>query len=137
LDDQFALNGRVEDIRSNQDEPGLLRTRDYINSLIQAEIDAGIPANRIVLGGFSQGGAMALLTGLTAKVKLAGIIALSSWLPLDNKIPSLVQESDLNHETPIFMAHGDVDPVVPNAFGQMSYEALKKQNFAVTMKIYP
>jgi predicted esterase len=115
----------------------LLQTREYVRGLIQSEIDAGIPANRIVLGGFSQGGATSLFTALTAKVKLAGIIALSSWLPLDTKLPSLVQESDLNHDTPIFMAHGDVDSVVPLAFGKMSYESLKKQNFAVTMKIWP
>ncbi|KAI0450311.1 phospholipase/Carboxylesterase [Xylaria acuta] len=135
--DIHALNGGIDDIRANQDEPGMLRTREYVNGLIQAEIDAGIPANRIVLGGFSQGGAMALLTGLTAKVKLAGIVGLSSWLPLDTKFPSLVQESDLNHETPIYMAHGAVDHVVPTAFGQLSYDGLKKQNFPVTMKMFP
>ncbi|GAP90238.2 putative acyl-protein thioesterase 1 [Rosellinia necatrix] len=134
--DIASLNGGIDDIRSNQDEPGLLRTRDYVNSLIQAEIDAGIPSNRIILGGFSQGGAMALLSGLTAKVKLGGIVGLSCWLPLDTKFPSLVQASDLNHETPIYMAHGSIDPVVPTAFGQMSYEALKKQNFAAKMKLF-
>ncbi|KAI1307475.1 Phospholipase/carboxylesterase/thioesterase [Xylaria venustula] len=135
--DIAGLNGGIEDIRGRQDETGLLKTRDYVNSLIQAEIDAGIPANRIVLGGFSQGGAMALLTGLTAKVKLAGVVGLSCWLPLDSKFPSLVQESDLNHETPIFLAHGTADHVVPTPLGQMSYEILKKENFPVTMKTYP
>ncbi|KAJ2968990.1 hypothetical protein NUW58_g10096 [Xylaria curta] len=70
-------------------------------------------------------------------VKLAGIVGLSCWLPLDSKFPSLVQESDLNHETPIYMAHGTVDRVVPTAYGQMSYDALKKQNFAATMKLHP
>ncbi|KAI0185533.1 phospholipase/Carboxylesterase [Xylaria flabelliformis] len=135
--DIHALNGGINDIRSNQDEPGLLRTREYVNGLIQAEIDAGIPADRIVLGGFSQGGATALLSGLTAKVKLAGLVGLSCWLPLDSKIESLVKESDLNHETPVYLAHGSVDPVVPTAFGQLSYEGLKKQGFPVTMKIFP
>lgn len=108
-----------------------------MNGLIQAEIDAGIPANRIVLGGFSQGGAIALLAGLTAKVKLAGVVGLSTWLPLDAKFPSLVQESDFNHDTPIYMAHGTADVVVPTALGQMSYELLKRQNFPVTMKLFP
>jgi len=79
---------------------------------------------------------MALLTGLTSKVKLAGIVSLSAWLPLDSKFPSLVQESDVNHDTPVFMAHGSADTVVPTPFGQMSYESLKKQNYAVTMKMY-
>ncbi|KAI0393057.1 acyl-protein thioesterase-1-like protein [Xylariaceae sp. FL0594] len=134
--DIAALTGRIDDIRANQDEKGMFQTRDYVNSLIQSEIDAGIPANRIVVGGFSQGGAMALLSGLTAKVKLAGIVSLSAWLPLDAKFPTLVQESDVNHDTPVFMAHGSVDTTVPTPLGQMSYEMLKKQNYAVTMKMY-
>lgn len=80
---------------------------------------------------------MALLSGLTAKAKLGGIVGLSCWLPLDSKFPSLVQASDLNHETPIFMAHGTADPVVPTPLGQMSYELLKRLNFAVSMVMYP
>ncbi|KAI0415179.1 phospholipase/Carboxylesterase [Xylaria grammica] len=135
--DITALNGAIDDIRARQDEPGLLQTREYVNGLIQSEIDAGIPANRIVLGGFSQGGAMALLTALTAKAKLAGVVGLSCWLPLDSKFHNLVRESDFNHDTPIYMAHGTVDRVVPTAFGQLSYEILKKQNFPVTMKSIP
>ncbi|CAJ2504563.1 Uu.00g119570.m01.CDS01 [Anthostomella pinea] len=135
--DIAALNGRIEDIRAHQDENGILQTRDYFNGLIQAEIDSGIPANRIVLGGFSQGGAMSLFTGLTAKVKLAGIIGLSSWLPLDAKFPNFLKEDDQNHDTPILMCHGAVDPVVPTAFGKESYEMLKSQGFKVTMKMYP
>lgn len=131
------MNGGIDGIRSRQDEPGLLRTRDYISGLIQAEIDAGIPANRIVVGGFSQGGAIALLSGLTAKVKLGGVVGLSCWLPIDSKFPSLVQESDLNHETPIYMAHGTADNVVPTPLGQLSYGALKAQNFAATLKLFP
>ncbi|KAK5636888.1 hypothetical protein RRF57_012600 [Xylaria bambusicola] len=134
--DLHALNGGLEGFRARQDEPGLLRTREYVNGLIKAEVDAGIPSNRIVLGGFSQGGAIALLAGLTAKVKLGGVIGLSTWLPIDSKFPSLVQESDLNHETPIYMAHGTEDRVVPTPLGQMSYEFLKKQNFAVTMSLF-
>ncbi|KAI1824954.1 Phospholipase/carboxylesterase/thioesterase [Xylaria intraflava] len=134
--DIAALDGGIDGLRANQDEQGMLRTREYVNELIQTEIDAGIPANRIVLGGFSQGGAMALLSGLTAKVKLGGIIGLSCWIPLDAKFPGLVQESDLNRETPVFMAHGDADAVVPKLLGQMSYEMLKKENFSVTMKTY-
>ncbi|KAI1334683.1 Phospholipase/carboxylesterase [Xylariaceae sp. FL0016] len=136
--DIFALSGKVEDIRANQDEAGILKTRDYINELIQAEVDAGIPASRIVVGGFSQGGATSLFTSLTAKAKLAGIVALSAWLPLDAKFPDFVKGSeDVNHETPVLMCHGDADPVVPTAFGRMSYEMLKGQGFDVTMKMYP
>ncbi|KAI0192840.1 Phospholipase/carboxylesterase/thioesterase [Astrocystis sublimbata] len=132
-----ALNGRIDDFRNNQDEPGLLKTRDYVNGLIQDEIDAGIPANRIIVGGFSQGGAMALLTGLTAKVKLGGVVGLSCWLPIDKRFEALVKDSHNNNDTPVLMAHGTADTVVPEALGDLSYEVLKKMDFSVTMKKYP
>ncbi|KAI0838156.1 Phospholipase/carboxylesterase [Hypoxylon sp. FL0890] len=135
--DIFALSGRTDDIRKDQDERGILQSRDYLHGLIQAEMDSGIPANRIVLGGFSQGGAISLFTGLTAKVKLAGIVALSSYLPLDSKFPDFLKENDHNRKTPVLMCHGDEDNVVPMNFGKMSYEMLKSQGFDVTMKIYP
>jgi predicted esterase len=134
---QFALTGATDDLRRRQDEAGINVSRDYLRGLIQAEIDSGIPAERIVIGGFSQGGAMALLTGLTAKVKLAGIVGLSSYVPLDDKLPVLLQETNLNQKTPIFMAHGSVDMVVPTAFGKLSVEMLKKAAFDVTFKEYP
>ncbi|KAI0019052.1 Phospholipase/carboxylesterase [Xylariomycetidae sp. FL0641] len=135
--DIYALSGKIEDIRANQDESGILTTREYLNGLIQSEIDAGVPANRIVLGGFSQGGASSLFTGLTAKVKLAGIVALSSWLPLDAKFPDFVKESDNNRDTPILMCHGDMDPVVPTPLGKMSFDMLKSQGFSASLKMYP
>jgi predicted esterase len=134
---QFALTGATDDLRKQQDEAGMMISRDYLRGLIQAEIDSGIPANRIVLGGFSQGGAMALLTGLTAKVKLAGIVGLSSYLPLDDKIPALLEESNLNQKTPLLMGHGSTDMVVPTAFGKTSYEMLKSKGYDVTFKLYP
>ncbi|KAI0883804.1 Phospholipase/carboxylesterase [Annulohypoxylon maeteangense] len=135
--DIFALSGKTDDIRKNQDESGILLSREYFNGLIQAEIDSGIPANRIVLGGFSQGGAISLFTGLTSKYKLAGIIGLSSYLLLDPKFANFVKENDNNHETPVLMCHGDIDQVVPTNFGKISYELLKSQGFKVTMKVYP
>jgi predicted esterase len=135
--DIFALGGRPDDLRKNQDEKGIEVTRDYLRDLVKAEMDGGIPAERIVLGGFSQGGAMSLLTGLTSNVKLGGIVGLSSWLPLDHKLPDYLKEYDLNRETPILMCHGDSDPVVPTAFGKSSSEALKEQGFKVTFTVYP
>lgn len=131
------MTGKTEDIRAQQDEAGILVSREYVNGLIQAEIDSGIPANRIVVGGFSQGGALSLFAGLTAKVKLAGIVGLSSYLPLDSKFANFVRESDLNHDTPILMCHGDSDQVVPVNFGKLSFEMLKSQGFKATMKLYP
>jgi pimeloyl-ACP methyl ester carboxylesterase len=67
----------------------MLQTVYALNALITAEVDAGIPASRIVLGGFSQGGAMALLTGLTTERKLGGVVVLSGWLPLRNKFKAV------------------------------------------------
>ncbi|KAI1436955.1 Phospholipase/carboxylesterase/thioesterase [Xylaria sp. CBS 124048] len=134
----ITLTGPTEVLRANQDESGMLRTRDYIHTLIQEEIDAGIPSNRIVLGGFSQGGAMALFSGLTAKYKLGGILALSCWLPLDNtRFPALLQENNFNRQTPVLMAHGDDDAIIPLQRGQTSRDLLKSLDFDVTMKIYP
>ncbi|KAI1772759.1 Phospholipase/carboxylesterase [Hypoxylon cercidicola] len=135
--DIFALSGKTDGIRKEQDERGILQSREYFNGLIQAEIDSGIASNRIILGGFSQGGAISLFTGLTAKVKLAGIVALSCYLPLDAKFADFVKENDNNHKTPILMCHGEEDQVVPTNFGKMSYETLKTQGFDITMKLYP
>lgn len=114
----------------------MLVSRAYLSGLIQAEIDNGIPAERIVLGGFSQGGAMSLFTGLTTKFKLAGIVGMSSYLPLDTKLPEFLRESNVNQKTPILMCHGTVDIVVPTQVGKGSYELLKKEGFDVTWKEY-
>lgn len=77
------------DFGGQEDEAGMLRTAHALNQLISAEIDAGIPANRVVLGGFSQGGAMSLLTGLTTERKLGGLVVLSGWLPLATKFKAV------------------------------------------------
>ncbi|KXJ93742.1 Phospholipase/carboxylesterase/thioesterase [Microdochium bolleyi] len=135
--DIAALTGRVEDLRSNQDEAGLLRSREYVAGLIQAEVDAGIPSSRIVLGGFSQGGAVSLFAGLTGGFKLAGIIGMSSYLPLDSKLAEYLDKSDLNRKTPIHMYHGGADPVVPTALGRETHAMLKGLGFDINMKIYP
>lgn len=104
--------------------------------MIQKEIDSGIPSDRIVIGGFSQGGAMSIFSGLTAKVKLAGIVALSSYLLLSLKFAELVPKPEFNKETPVFMAHGDVDEVVNTELGKKSYELLKGMGYNAKFKIY-
>jgi lysophospholipase-1 len=113
-----------------------LRSRDYFHQLIQQEVDAGIPASRIVIGGFSQGGAMSIFSGLTAKSKLAGIVALSSYLVLSLKFAQLVPQPEMNKDTPLFMAHGTVDQVVNPVLGKASYEKLKELGYSVSMKTY-
>ncbi|EEH33439.1 acyl-protein thioesterase [Paracoccidioides lutzii Pb01] len=127
----------VEDFGKNQDEPGILRSRDYFNTLIKQEIDKGIKPSRIVMGGFSQGGAMSLFTGLTQKEKLGGIFGLSCYLPLRDKVPSYIPEGFPNKMTPVFMAHGDEDPTVLLDWAVGSAEELRKLGMTVDFYKYP
>ncbi|PNY25095.1 Acyl-protein thioesterase 1 [Tolypocladium capitatum] len=120
----------------DEDTPGVLQSRAYLYSLIQDEISAGIPADRIVLGGFSQGGAMSIFAGLTAPFKIAGIVGLSSWLLLNKTFKEHVPEGDVNKATPILMGHGDRDPLVGYELAQASEKALKNMGYNVTMKTY-
>ncbi|EQL00530.1 lysophospholipase [Ophiocordyceps sinensis CO18] len=129
----LSLQARALD----EDVAGILASRTYFHSLIQDEISAGIPADRIVLGGFSQGGAASILAGLTAPVKIAGIVALSSWLLLSQSFKDHVPEGDYNKATPIFMAHGDQDQLVRYELAKASAEALKSMGYDVTLKTYP
>ncbi len=133
---QQRIDGNAESLRQNEDEAGILLSQAYFHDLIQKEIDSGIPADRIVLGGFSQGGAMSLFAGLTAKVKLAGIVAMSSYLLLSLKFADLVPKPEFNKQTPIFMAHGDSDQVVNTALGKKSFDLIKGMGYNVTLKIY-
>ncbi|KAF5488527.1 Acyl-protein thioesterase 1 [Colletotrichum fructicola] len=131
------LDGTVESLRENEDAPGILASNEYFHSLVQAEVDAGIPADRIVLGGFSQGGAMAIFSGLTGTHKVAGIVGLSCWLLLSERFASLVPADKPNQATPIFMGHGDADPLVRPELGALSMEALKKLGYDVSRTLYP
>jgi predicted esterase len=133
---QVTLDGNAESLRRNEDEAGILLSQAYFHELIQKEIDAGIPAERIVLGGFSQGGAISIFSGLTAKVKLAGIVALSSYLLLSLKFAELVPKPEFNKDTPIFMAHGGSDKVVNTELGKKSFDLLKSLGYNATFKIY-
>jgi len=110
------------------DEPGILRSRAVFTKLITDEVAAGIPSSRIVLGGFSQGGAMSLFTGATIPHKLAGVFGLSSYLLMGNKIKELAAEAKgINRDTSFFMGHGDVDPTVRYEWGVKTAEALKTE----------
>lgn len=80
---------RSFDFESPEDESGMLRTVSSVNQLVSAEVDSGIDAGRIVIGGFSQGAAMSLLTGLTTERKLAGVVSLSGWVVLRNKVKAV------------------------------------------------
>ncbi|CAK9293488.1 unnamed protein product [Gordionus sp. m RMFG-2023] len=99
------------------------------------EIENGIPSKRIILGGFSQGGALALYSGFTYKKPLAGIIALSAWLPLHKSFPQ--ELSAENKDIPIFQAHGKMDNVVNYHFGQRTHDEIKKFNPNIQLHSYP
>jgi phospholipase/carboxylesterase len=126
---------RGSDLISQQDDAGIRTSELAICALIDQELARGIPATRIVLAGFSQGCAMALHTGLRFPQKLAGIIALSGYLPLADRFAA--QRSAANANTPIFMAHGSQDAVVIPARGEVSRDLLTKLGYAVRWHTYP
>lgn len=111
------------------DEVGILRSREVFNKMINDEIASGISSNRIVLGGFSQGGAMSLFTGLTTPHKLGGVFGLSCYLLMSDKIKDMAakESKDVNKDTPFFMGHGDADQVVKFQWGQQTADFLTKE----------
>jgi predicted esterase len=125
-----------DDLTQAHDQGGILRTRDYFNSLIKQEIEKGIPSERIMLGGFSQGGAISIFTGITCPDKLAGIFGLSSYLLMHGKIKEYIPADNPNKDTPIFMGHGDADPLVIYEWGQMTAQALKDMGWTVNFNTY-
>jgi phospholipase/carboxylesterase len=118
-----------------QDAPGMRGSRDLIEALIAREKSRGIAASRIVLAGFSQGGAMALYTGLRHPERLAGIIALSCYLPVADTLVS--EASPANRDVPIFMAHGIHDPLIPLIYASGSRDRLRKLGYPVEWHEYP
>lgn len=123
------------DSLDQEDHKGMLASQRIVESLIQQEMDRGVAPNRIILMGFSQGGAVALFTGLRYSQRLGGIGALSTYLPLADMLPN--EKHSANADIPIFMAHGQFDPVVRYALGEASYQALKQLNYPVEWHRYP
>src|SRR5688572_7160647 len=111
------------DRRSAEDFKGMGETADSIGGLIHREHARGIASNRILLAGFSQGGAMALHMATRHPDKFAGVIALSCYLPMSKDLSK--SRDSANHTTPIFMAHGTHDPVVPYALADESRQLLE------------
>ncbi|HZF17188.1 MAG TPA: dienelactone hydrolase family protein [Steroidobacteraceae bacterium] len=118
-----------------QDEQGIRASGALIDECLRVETDRGVPPERIVLAGFSQGGVMALHSGLRFPQKLAGVIALSCYLALDSKLPA--ERSAENIGTPLFLAHGTADPTVPFAFGDASRRKLQAEGYRVEWHTYP
>jgi phospholipase/carboxylesterase len=129
----YDLFGLTADAR--EDEAGIRRAERRIQDLLAHEIAQGVPAEHIILAGFSQGGAIALHTGLRYPQKLAGILALSTYLPIHDKLAK--EASAANQRTPIFMAHGSYDPVVSMALAELSREQLIKLDYKVDWRTYP
>ncbi len=126
--DIFQFGGGPEDEKGVRESEGLLR------KLIEAEKARGIQATKIVLAGFSQGGAIVLQTGLRYPERLAGIMALSTYLPLQEKIG---EASQANRDVPIFMAHGTYDDIIPLRRAEQSKDLLAKSGYPVEWKTYP
>jgi phospholipase/carboxylesterase len=123
------------DLVRREDEAGIRASAAHIEALLAREKSRGIPAKRIVLAGFSQGCAMTLFTGLRHAEQLAGMIALSGYLPIAEK--TAAEAHAANKATPIFMAHGTQDGVVPIARAQASCDALQALGYTVQWHSYP
>ena len=128
--------GRMAD---RADEAGVNQSVAQVEALIAREVERGVPPERIVLAGFSQGGAVALAAALRRSQALAGVVALSTYLPLstaalaglDTSVPAAARAQ------PVFMAHGQFDPVVPFAAGEASAARLRALGFALDWHAYP
>ena len=122
-----------------QDEAGIRESGRLLELLIEREHQRDIPHDKIVLAGFSQGGAIALHTALRYPHRLAGLMALSTWLPLQDSFDTEVVGNTRaqSPELPVFMAHGSFDPMLPMALGQQSCETLEKAGYAVEWHDYP
>ena len=118
-----------------QDEAGIRASAAGIETLIRREIGRGIDSTQIIMAGFSQGGAMALFTALRFPEPLAGVLALSTYLPLAGAV--IAERSEANAGIPIFMAHGDFDDVVPVNFARNSRKRLAKLGHEVEWREYP
>jgi len=123
------------DLQRQEDEAGLRASQAEIEALIERERQRGIEASRIVLMGFSQGCAVALLAGLRHRERLAGIAGLSGYLPL--AATTAAERSDANAEVPVFLAHGRLDPIVVFARGAASRDALRALGHEVDWHEYP
>jgi phospholipase/carboxylesterase len=118
-----------------EDEAGIRESGQAIGALVRRERERGVAADRIVLAGFSQGGAMALFAALRWPERLAGVVALSTYLPLAATLPA--EAHPANAGVPVFMAHGTFDPIVPPTLGERSRDLLRERGHDVEWHAYP
>lgn len=122
-----------------QDVKGIRDSADILRGLIEREQQRGIPSERIVCAGFSQGGAIALHAALRFEQRLAGLMALSTWLPLADTLQQEVLENAAaqSRDLPIFVAHGTLDPMLPVALGHVTRDTLQEAGYTVEWHEYP
>ena len=122
------------DFESRADLEGVKESAEQVEQLIKAQIESGIKAERIVLAGFSQGGVIALHLAPRFSQKLAGVMALSTYMCEPALLSS--EALDVNRETPIMMAHGEQDEVVPGFMGNAAFKTLNECGFKATWQTY-
>ena len=118
-----------------QDEAGIRASDELVRELISRENARGIPTDHIVLGGFSQGGAISLFTGPRYPEKLAGIMGLSCYMLLEDLLPA--ERTRVNYRTPVFLGHGTQDPVVDIRMGAQARQLLEAGGHPVEWHAYP
>ena len=123
------------ELERREDEAGLRASLAQVLQLLERQIGRGIPAARTVLMGFSQGCAMALMAGVRAPARLAGLVGLSGYLPL--AASTAAERSQANRDVPLFLAHGHFDPIVPYVRGTASRDALQALGYAIEWHDYP
>lgn len=123
------------DLASRADEAGVAESIEQVETLVAREVERGIPRERIVLAGFSQGGAITLAWGVRTTHPLAGLVALSTYVPSAQKAGEFARTEA--KAQPVFMAHGTMDPVVPVQAGQFSAGLLRQLGFSVDWHAYP
>jgi len=121
-------------INAAQDEAGIRKSQQAILALLQRELDNGIPSKNIILAGFSQGGAIALHTGLRFDKPLAGIMGLSTYLPLAHTLKN--ERDEANNNTPIFLAHGGYDQIIPFQLASETQAALSSLGYKSGLNKY-
>ena len=121
------------DAEGRADAAGVHASTAILEELIAREQERGIDAEKIVIAGFSMGGAIAINTALQTQKKLAGMMALSTYLPLPSEVDGSIGSRDL----PVFMAHGSFDPMLPMQWGQLSAERLTETGFTIEWHDYP
>jgi phospholipase/carboxylesterase len=119
------------DLSHAVDEPGIHESRRRVSTLIDREVTLGIPPSRIIVAGFSQGGMIALEVAARYREPLAGVLALSTYLALPEQFPNAAAK------TPIFMAHGTQDPIIPHRLAITSRETLERKGYPVEWHSYP